>query len=66
MVRPPITKAAGHDGGLVHKSHIFTCSQSHPTKKGGCPRRDNPPKKNRGSDLLSHPTTGQYHQRKET
>ena len=40
-----------------------------PQKKGESPAPKDktlPPKKNRGGDLLSHPITEQYHQRKET
>ena len=35
-------------------------------KEGGPPKANPLPTKNRGSDLLSHPITEQYHQRKET
>ena len=48
----------------------FTCSQARTQKKEEKPPTQSSPSpfftKNRGSNLLSHPTTGQYHQRKET
>src|SRR5699024_8724791 len=71
---PPFPRSISSWEGLF--SHpiklFFTCSQTHPKrKKGGGEsthqaQTPTPTQKNRGSNLLSHPTTGQYHQRKKT
>src|SRR5699024_11337979 len=51
--------------------HMFTNPSKKKRKRGGGEsthqaQTTTPTQKNRGSNLLSHPPTGQYHQRKKT
>src|SRR5699024_1012098 len=50
-------------------SHVHKPTQKEKKGAGKAPNQaqtPTPTQKNRGSNLLSHPTTGQYHQRKKT
>src|SRR5699024_1756504 len=53
---------------LTHQPGFHMFTNPHKRKEEKAPQSTSPSslQKNRGSNLLSHPTTGQYHQRKKT